>query len=84
MSDKKPWPRHFLRSFGIELIIYGLLLTAYFFLVLRLLGTPLTQLFDDNLVLYAFVALGLIVAQGAALDAITSLLVRLLGLDHFD
>ena len=73
-----------LRNFAIEVIVYSALVVGYFFLVLRLLGDPLDRLFDGNLVLYAFVALGLIVAQGAALEFVTSLLLTRLGLDRLE
>lgn len=73
-----------LRSFGIQLFIYGILLAAYFLLVLRFLETPLRRFFETNLVLYGFIGLGLIVAQGVVLDIVTSVLVRLFGLDVLD
>jgi hypothetical protein len=76
--------RRFALSFGLELTIYGALLAVYFLLVLRFLGEPLVNLFDDNLVLYAAAALGLIVAQGVVLDLVTSLLIRLLNVDALD
>lgn len=64
--------RVIIRTFVIELIIYGILLVAYFFAVLRSLSALLTRYFETNLVVYAFLGLGLIVAQGVVLDAITS------------
>ena len=81
---EKPNLRRLARTLVIELVVYGVLLVAYFLLVLRFLGQPLARLFDGNLALYGVVALALIVAQGAVLDAVTSFLVRLVGLDHFD
>jgi hypothetical protein len=84
MSEKRPSFRRIIRSFIFELGIYGILLTAYFLLVLRFLGQPLTNLFEVNLRVYAIVALGLIVAQGIVLDGVTSLLIRLFGLERFD
>jgi hypothetical protein len=84
----KPSRRQTLRRFaltlGLELTIYGVLLVVYFVLVLRFLGAPLVRLFDDDLVLYAAAALGLIVAQGVVLDLVTSLLMRLLRIDTLD
>ena len=74
--------RRVARAFAIELIIYGTLLVAYFLLVLRLLGTPLIRLFKNNLVLYGIAALVLIVSQGVLLDAVTTFLVKRLGLDR--
>jgi hypothetical protein len=69
-----------LRNFVIEVAIYALLVVVYFFLVLRLLGKPLESLFENNIVLYAFVALFLIVAQGVLLDGVTTFLINRLGL----
>ncbi len=73
-----------IRNFVIELIIYGLLVVGYFFLVLRLLGEPLRTLFERNLVLYAVVALALIVAQSVLLEAVTSFLLSRLKLERFE
>ena len=56
------------------------MVTTYAVVVLRLLGEPLARLFDSNLVAYAFIGLGLIVAQAALLDIITSYLLDLLRL----
>ena len=72
------------RNFVIEVLVYTLLVVAYVFLVLRLLGEPLKKLFDNNLVLYAFVALALIVAQGAVLEIITSFLLDRLRLERLE
>jgi hypothetical protein len=67
-----------LRAFGIELVIYSVLVTAYFFLVLHLLGNWLYQLETRHRILYAFVAILLIAGQAVVLDAVTTVLFRLL------
>ena len=67
-----------LRAFAIELVIYAVLVTAYFFLVLHLLGEWLYHLETQHRVLYAVVALLLIAGQAIVLDAIATLLFRLL------
>jgi hypothetical protein len=67
-----------LRAFAIELAIYAVLVTAYFFLVLHLLGDWLYRLETQHRVLYAVVALLLIAGQAVVLDAITTLLFRIL------
>ena len=72
--DKQKTMQVRLREFLIELIVYGVLVTAYSAVVLQLLSEPLSRLFDNNLVVYALVSLLLIVAQGALLDIITSFL----------
>jgi cation transporter-like permease len=74
--------RVLLRNLAIELVVYAILVIIYSFIVLRLLNAPLTRLFHTNLVTYAFVALGLIVAQGALLDVVTSFLLERLRLDR--
>lgn len=82
-AGKPDW-RRIITSFAIEVAIYGILLMVYFLLVLRFLADPLMRIFQNRLVVYAFVSLGLIVAQGALLDGVTSFLVKQFGLDHFD
>ncbi|HEU0208142.1 MAG TPA: hypothetical protein VFQ78_04105 [Candidatus Udaeobacter sp.] len=67
-----------LRAFSIELAIYAVLVAAYFFLVLHLLGNWLYRLETQHRVLYAVVALVLIAGQAIVLDAVTTLLFRLL------
>lgn len=67
-----------LRAFAAELAIYAVLVTAYFFMVLHLLGNWLYRLETQHRVLYAVVALLLIAGQAVVLDAVTSLLFRIL------
>jgi hypothetical protein len=81
---KNPVVRKMIGNFLIELVIYAALVIGYFFLVLRLLGEPLNNLFASNLTLYAFLALALIVAQAVLLEAVTSFIMGLLGLDQLE
>jgi hypothetical protein len=67
-----------LRAFAAELAIYAVLVTAYFFLVLHLLGNWLYRLEMQHRVLYAIVAILLIAGQAIVLDAVTTLLFRIL------
>ena len=67
-----------LRAFAVELVIYSVLVTGYFFLVLHLLGEWLYHLQAQHRYLYAAVAILLIAGQAVALDAVTTLLFRLL------
>ena len=76
--------RKLLRNFAIELILYAVLLVLYFLIVLRVLGEPLLGLYQNRPVVYAGAALILIVAQGVALEYLTSLLIRLLGLERLE
>ena len=67
-----------LRAFAAELAIYAVLVTAYFFLVLNLLGNWLYRLDTQHRILYAVVAILLIVGQAVVLDALTRALFRFL------
>jgi hypothetical protein len=73
-----------LRYFVLEMLIYSPLVVVYFLVVLRLLGDPLRILFDQNLGLYGFVGLALIVAQGVLLDMVTSFIIRRIGRDRLE
>ena len=66
------------RAFAIELTIYALLVVAYFFLVLHLLGNWLHRLEGQHRVTYAFVAIVLIIGQAVVLESVTTSLLRLL------
>lgn len=76
--------RRLIRNFLIELILYGILVTIYFLLILRNLSPWLTTLYEENLTLYAIVALALIVAQSVVLEWITSFLVERIGLERLE
>jgi hypothetical protein len=72
------------RNFVIELLIYGALVLAYSWVVLRWLSQPLRELFHSNLSVYALLSLGLIVAQGAVLDVVTAFLLSLLPTERLE
>jgi hypothetical protein len=65
-------------SFAIELLVYGLLVVAYFFLVLHFLGDWLAQLDKQSVRLYALLSIALIIGQAVVLEWITTFLLRLL------
>ena len=67
-----------LRAFAIELVIYALLVVAYFFLVLHFLGGWLYQLESQHRYIYASVAILLIMGQAVLLESVTTFLIRLL------
>lgn len=71
-------------NFIIELVIYGILVVAYFYLVLRYLSVFLTDLYYNNLVVYAILGLILIVAQAVVLEAVTSFLINRLRLERLE
>ncbi|HEY1582262.1 MAG TPA: hypothetical protein VGF73_04080 [Chthoniobacterales bacterium] len=70
--------RKTLYSFLAELIVYALLVVAYFFLVLHFLGGWLANLDKQSIKLYALVSIGLIIGQAVVLESVTTLLFRLL------
>lgn len=72
------------RNFVVEMLVYALLVVGYFWLVLRLLANPLKTLFTNNLTFYAIVTLVLILAQGVVLEAITSFIIGMVGLDRME
>jgi hypothetical protein len=81
--DKKERLRA-LRNVVIELAVYGGLVTIYALSVLQFLADPLARLYENNITLYAWVALALIVIQGVALEEVTSFLLNRLRLARFD
>ncbi len=67
-----------LKAFLIELALYGVLVVAYFFLVLHFLGDWLFQLESHHRYTYAGVAILLIIGQAVALESVTTFLLRML------
>ena len=80
---KKMEPRRLIANLVLEIIIYGVLIFGYFTLVLRYLDAWLVDMFNTNLVTYAFIGLGLIFTQAVILDFITSYLMKYIKLDQF-
>ena len=70
--------RKTLYSFLGELVVYGILVVAYFFLVLHFLGGWLANLDKQNVKLYALVSIGLIIGQAVVLESVTTFIFRLL------
>jgi hypothetical protein len=66
------------RAFAIELAIYALLIVAYFFLVLHLLGEWLYGLEIQHRYVYAGLSILLIVGQAVLLESVTTFLIRLI------
>ena len=66
------------RAFALEMVIYGLLVTGYFFLVLHLLGDWLYELEVQHRYIYAIVAILLIIGQAVLLESLTTFLIRLI------
>lgn len=66
------------RVFAAELAMYAVFVTVYFFLVLHLLGNWLYRLEMQHRIVYAVVAILLIAVQAVVLDAVTTLLFRII------
>jgi hypothetical protein len=81
---KKSDVRAVVRNLAIELIMYSALVLLYSVVVLRWLGEPLRGLFHNNLLVYALLSLGLIVAQGALLDVVTAFLLNQLPIERLE
>ncbi len=69
---------HTFRAMLVELPVYAVLVVAYFFLVLHFLSDWLGHLHANHTLLYALVAIALIIGQAVVLESITTLLLRLL------
>ena len=67
-----------LRAFAVELAVYAVLVTGYFFLVLHFLGGWLFQLQQHHRYSYAGVAILLIIGQAVVLESVTSFLLHLI------
>ena len=65
-----------MKSFFLELLVYGVLVTAYFFAVLHFLGDWLAHVYASNKKVYAVAALTLIIMQGVVLEMVTTGLLR--------
>lgn len=79
-----PVTRRRLQRFGIQMLIYAVLVTIYLYLVWRYLEAWLLQLFQENLPLYAVVCLAFIVVQAVVLDTVTTMIMDRLGLTSED
>ena len=66
------------KAFAVELVIYAVLVTAYFFLVLHFLGGWLYQLEIHHRYAYAGVAILLIIGQAVVLESVTTFLLRII------
>jgi hypothetical protein len=81
-SQKDPSFKPLMRSLGIELAIYAPLVTIYFLIVISFAKDLLLRIYYELPVVYSIVTLLLIVAQGVLLEALTSWLLRKIGLRH--
>jgi len=70
----KPSPgiREYLKKLALEFLVYGILVSTYFFLVLRPLDKPLFTLSKSHLLVYALFSLLLVFLQTAGMDHLTT------------
>ncbi len=71
-----------MRSLAIEAVFYAPLVVFYFLLLRAFVREPLFQLYKEIPVAYAIAGTILIVGQGVLLEALTSWLLRRIGLRH--
>ena len=67
-----------LRAFLVELALYAVFVTGYFFLVLHYLSGWLQELHLHHVKFYASVTIVLIIGQAVVLESVTTSLLRLL------
>lgn len=77
MKKKKEAERT-LRAFFIELFVYSIFVTGYFFLVLHFLAEWLKNLDTHHIKIYALVSIALIIGQAVVLEAVTTALFRMI------
>jgi hypothetical protein len=68
-----------LKAFAVDLSIFTTLVVSYFFLVLSFLSQWLKNIFDQNKLVYAFVAWAFIAAQGVMLEIIAAAILKVVG-----
>ena len=78
VSPTKKEKTNTLRAFLVELVVYAIFVTGYFFLVLHYLTGWLQELHLHHVQLYAVVAIVLIIGQAVVLETVTTWLLRLL------
>ncbi len=66
------------KAFLVELVVYGILVVAYFLFVLHFLADWINHLEATRIKIYAVVSIGLIIGQAVLLESLTSWLMRLL------
>lgn len=81
-EDRDPSFGPLMRSLAIEAVFYAPLVVGYFLLLRTFAKEPLFQLYNEMPVAYAIAGTILIVGQGVLLEALTSWLLRRIGLRH--
>ena len=66
------------KTFFLELLLYAILIVAYFALVLHYLGGWFKELYDHDRDLFAVMALVVMISQTVGLEIVSSFLIWLL------
>ena len=77
-EQKKREAQSTAKAFMVELALYAVLVTGYFFAVLHFLGDWLHDLQAHHTKAYAIVAILLIIGQAVVLESLTTFLLKLL------
>jgi hypothetical protein len=75
-----PETRERLYRFGVQMVIYAVLVSIYLYLVWRYLEDWLVHLYREDLPLYAVICLVFIVVQAVILDTLTTFIMDRLNL----
>lgn len=79
-EDRDPSFGPLMRSLAIEALFYAPIAVGYFLLFKLLINEPLLRLYKEIPVGYAIIGTLIMVAQGILLEALTSWLLRRIGL----
>ena len=63
-------PQPSIKTFALELALYALLVICYFFVVLHVFGGWFKELYDHDRLLFAVVALAVMVGQAVGLELV--------------
>jgi hypothetical protein len=74
ISPSSPWRD--VVAWALHLVLYSLLLLAYFLLVLRFLAAWFADLFHHHRVEYAACGIFIMIVQAVALDRVSALILR--------
>ncbi len=78
VSPTKKEKENTIRAFLVELAVYAVFVTGYFFLVLHFLSGWLQDLHLHHVKIYALTTIVLIIGQAVLLESVTTWLLRLL------
>lgn len=80
VQEMDPSFKPLMKSYALELLIYIPLVTLYFVIIIRIAKEPFVRLYNEDPVLYAVLGSVLLIGQAVLLEALTSWLLRRIGL----